>query len=208
MYYQVLGVEYESASNYCLVGICESGTDRHERIQSAVSGMKDNGIDCEYINVAEYVRQRELDYLDIVQEPDFEHGVFETKLFHKKLNMSFLCDGIIRYGNKYYITEFKTESLYKWQARKGVAEEHHYQAVAYSTAFGIDDVLFVYINRDNTDMKCYLYSVTGDMKQDLVGRIEMCNSYVENHSVPPKEETTPRKTCEYCNYKDQCRKDG
>ena len=203
MYYQVIGVEYEESSNYCLIGICESGSDRHERIQTAISKMVSNGIDCHYMDVAKFVKSRELNDIEVVSKQGME-----TKLFHKKLNMSFLCDGIIRYNGKYYITEFKTESLYKWQARKGVAEEHYNQAVAYSTAFGIDEVIFVYINRDSTDMKCYLYTVTGDMKQDFIGRIEMCNSYVENHNVPPKEETTPKKTCEYCNYKEQCRKDG
>ena len=203
MYYQVTGREPDSSeSSYCLVGICESGTDRHERIQNAVADMKNNGIDCEYIDVAEYVKSRGLDYLDIVSKQGNE-----TKLYHKDLNISFLCDGIIRYKGHYYIIEFKTESIYKWQSRTEVNPDHYMQATAYSTALQLDDVLFVYINRDNTDMKCYLYNVTDEMKQGLVGKIEECDSYVKQLKVPPIPEDVSKKACQYCNYKQSCKRD-
>ena len=100
-YYQVMGVHPDKAhSSYVLVGICNSGSDIHERIQKAVSGMKENGMECEYIDVAEYVKQRNLDYLQVVKQQGME-----TKLYHKTLNISFLCDGIIKYKNHYYILE-------------------------------------------------------------------------------------------------------
>lgn len=202
MWYQVQGYETDVNPNYCLVGICESGTDRHERIQNAVAAMKDNDMDCEYIDVGEYVKSRGLDYLDVVSKQGNE-----TKLFHKDLNMSFLCDGIIKYKGKYYIIEFKTESIYKWQARQGVDDSHKWQAKAYSTALGIDKVLFIYINRDNTDMKSYMFDVTDEMKQDFVGRITTCDDYVKSKVCPPREEDTPKKTCTYCDYKKYCNKE-
>ena len=45
MYYQRIGIEPESESNAVLIGICESGTDRHERVQEAISRMKENNIE-------------------------------------------------------------------------------------------------------------------------------------------------------------------
>lgn len=202
MYYQVIGAEQDKGnSNYCLVGICESGTDRHVRIQNAVMNMKANGMDCEYIDVAEFVKSRNLDYLDVVGK---NADNTETKLYHKGLNMSFLCDGIIKYKGKYYIIEFKTESIYKWASRQGVNPDHYNQAISYSIAFGIDEVLFVYINRDNTDMKTYIYKVTDDMKQELVGRIDYVDSYVNKMKTPPKPEKPNKKACTYCNYKTLC----
>ena len=69
MYYKRTGVDIEPDSNYSMVGICESGTDRHERIQNAISKMRENGFDCDYIDVADYVKSRDLDsYLDIVDK--------------------------------------------------------------------------------------------------------------------------------------------
>lgn len=202
MWYQVTGTEPDkSNSSACLVGICESGTDRHERVQNAVSHMKDNKIDCEYIDVGKYVKSRGLDYLDVVCKQGNE-----TKLYHKSLNMSFLCDGIIRYLGKYYILEIKTESMYKWQSREDVNPDHYNQAIAYSLSLGIDNVLFLYINRDNTDMKAYMFNVTNDMKESLVAKIEECDNYVKKLVCPPKPETVTNKTCQYCSYRNTCRR--
>ena len=204
MYYQVIGATpTETSSSYSMVGICNAGSDIHQRIQQAVLDMKSNGIDCEYINVAEYVRSRNLDYLEIVKEPDFEKGDYETKLYHKTLNMSFLCDGIIKYKGKYYILELKTEASFKFNGRTDVDPKHHNQGTAYSLAFGIDDVVFVYINRDLLDMRSFMFHVTDEMRQKLVDKIQECDSYVQSKKVPPKPEISA-KACQYCSYKTQC----
>ena len=201
MYYQVTGHPQDpQASNYTLVGICNSGTDIHERVQKYVDDMKNNFIDCEYINVADFVRQRELDYLEIVEQKGME-----TKLYHKTLNMSFLCDGIIRYKNHYYILELKTESSYKWQGRKGVDPKHYAQGTAYSLVFKIPEVIFVYINRDVLDMKAFMFKPTEEMKQDLVNRISECDNFVLENKLPPIPENVPKSACTYCSYRVACR---
>lgn len=204
MYYQVMGVDVEPDSNYVMVGICESGTDRHERIQNAISRMKDNGFDCEYIDVAEYVKSRGLDlYLDIVEKCGNE-----TKLYDKVRNISFLCDGIIRYKGRYYIVEFKTESSFKWKDRKGVDPKHYNQARTYSLELQIDDVIFIYINRDIVDYKAYMYNVSGSERNDIINLIDTCQSYVDKKEVPPKPEDANDRKCAYCNYKELCKKDS
>lgn len=201
MYYQVTGHETDKGNaNACLIGICESGTDRHERIQNAVSEMKNNDIDCEYIDVGEYVKSRELNDIEVVTKQGNE-----TKLFHKTLNMSFLCDGIVKYNGHYYILEIKTESIYKWQPRKDVADEHKMQGTAYSTTLGIDEVIFLYVNRDNADMKTFMFVPTQEMKDTFVKRIEECNEYINKLTIPPISENVPKKACEYCNYRKSCK---
>lgn len=204
MYFQITGTpQDDERSNYCLVGICESGSDRHERLQQAISNMKQVGIDCEYIDVADYVIKNKLDYLEVMGKSGFE-----TKLYHKSLNISFLCDGIIKYKGKYYILEIKTETIYKWQTRDRVAEEHLNQATTYSACLGIDDVLFLYENRDNCDKKVFILHVTEEMKTRLLGKIEECDGYVSRLIPPPKPEDVPKKSCNYCNYKTACRRAG
>ena len=203
-YYQVMGVEPdESSSSYTLVGICNSGTDIHVRIQTAVEQMKDNGIDCEYLDVAEFVKSRNLDNLEIRSKSGME-----TKLYHKRLNMSFMCDGIIRYKGKYYILELKTESSYKFMNRHGVDPSHYNQGTAYSLAFGLDNVLFVYISRDVLDMKAFMFNVTNEMRSHLVDYIDECDAYVRRKIAPPKPDDVLKKTCSFCGYKNQCKKDG
>ena len=204
MWFQVTGKEPdESSPNYTLVGICNSGTDIHVRMQMAIEQMKNNGFDCEYIPVDEFVKMRKLTDLQIV-------GVsgMETKLYHKKLNMSFLCDGIIRYMGHYYILELKTETSYKWGNRKGVDESHYMQATAYSIAFNLPEILFVYINRDILDMKAFMFVPTDEMKYELISKIEECDAYVSKLVCPPIPENLPKKVCAYCGYFNSCSKEA
>lgn len=202
-YYQLTGTVPDNIDqNYTIIGICNSGTDIHLRIQTAVSKMKELGMECEYVNVAEYVRTHELTNLDVISQQGME-----TKLYHNALNMSFLCDGIIKYRGHYYILEIKTESSYKFMNRKAVDPSHYNQATAYSIAFGINDVLFIYINRDVLDMKAFLFTPTNEMKQDLIGYIEVCNEYIKSFKIPPKPDNVAKKTCGYCIYKDRCSKE-
>lgn len=201
MYYQVTGQpQDEGYTPYTLIGICNAGTDIHERVQKYVADMVNNDIDCEYINVADYVREQGLDYLEIVSQQGME-----TKLYHKTLNMSFLCDGIIKYKGKYYILEIKTESAYKFQVRGGVDPKHYKQGTAYSLVFKIDGVIFLYVSRDVLDMKAFMFTPTHEMKDELVNTILECNNYVQEGKVPPKPEDVPRSSCDYCNYKQTCR---
>ena len=83
---------------------------------------------------------------------------------------------------------------------------HHKQATAYSLAFGIDEVIFIYINRDMLDMKAFMFNVTDEMKQDLIGYIDTCDNYIKQMKVPPIDETDTKK-CSYCSFKNQCKKD-
>lgn len=202
MYYQVIGVDVEPDSNYVMVGICEAGTDRHERIQNAISKMKENGFDCEYIDVGEYVKSRGLDsYLNIVDKRGNE-----TKLYDKNRNISFLCDGVIKYKGKYYIVEFKTEASFKWKDRKAVDPKHYNQARTYSLELQLDDVIFVYINRDIVDMKSYLYTVTQSERDAILTLLTLCQSYVDKKELPPMPDDASDRKCAYCGYKDLCRR--
>lgn len=204
MYYQIIGKEVKvKSAGYMMVGICNSGTDIHVRIQNAIDGMKKNDIDCQYVDVEEYIKARELDYLEIREKKGNE-----TKLYHKNLNMSFMVDGIIRYQGKYYILELKTETINKWRDRTCVDEKHHNQATAYALSLNLNDVLFVYINRDLLDMKSFIFHVTDDMKQELIGKITDCDSYVQRMITPPKPENVTRRDCEYCMYREVCSAEG
>lgn len=204
MYYTRRGMKCdEDSANYVFAGICNCGTDIHERVQKYVELMKDNGMDCEYVDVSQYVKEHKLSHLKVVSKQGME-----TKLLHKTLNMSFLCDGIIRYKGKYYILELKTENSKKWWDRTGVDPSHYNQATAYSLSLELGNVIFVYINRDIFDFKCYMFRPTDDMKQDLVGKIETCDNYVSKITVPPIPDNINKKTCDYCSYKTRCRKDS
>ena len=203
MVYQVLGKEPdETGMSYTGIGIVNSGSDIHIRIQDYIARMKEHGMDCSYIDVGDFILTRNLKDITVREKVGAE-----TKLYHEKLNMSFMCDGIIKYKNRYYILELKTEISNKFWSRMGVDPSHYNQAIAYSTAIGLDEVIFVYISRDTLDMKAYLFKVTDDMKQDLIGKIDYCESYAKQLLIPPKPADVDRKICQYCGYKTLCGRD-
>lgn len=201
MVYQVLGYEPDNGrASYQLEGICESGTDRHIRIQKAIENMsKVLNIDCEYINVADFVKQRNLDYLEIRGQSGME-----TKLYHKDFNMSFMTDGIIKYKGKYFVFEFKTETADKFYQRKDIDPKHYNQATAYALAFKLDKVLFIYENRNTCDKKAFIKEVTQEMKDTLIAKLQYCNSFVEKNEIPPKPVNLDKRNCRYCGYHSYC----
>lgn len=202
-YYQIMGVQPDiGEASHVMIGIANSGTDIHVRVQDAVAGMKDNGIDCEYVDVGDYVESHNLK--DIVVR---EKKGNETKLYNKRYNISFMCDGIIKYRGEYYILEIKSETSNKWYSRLGVDKKHYNQGIAYSLSLGIDKVLFLYIERDMLNKKAYMFNVTHKMKDELVHYIESVDGYIERKIVPPKDDKD-RRVCNYCAYQSQCRKDG
>lgn len=202
MYYQLTGADLDSDEvSYMATNIANSGSDIHVRIQTAISRMKEFGIDCEYVDVAEFIRNRDLK-LEVK-----EKSGMETKLYNPVLNMSFMTDGIIRYKNHYYVLEVKTETSYKFNQRTGVDSKHYNQAICYSLNFGLDEVIFLYINRDILSMKSYLFTVTDDMRNDVVDLILTCDHYAEFNQVPPKPEEYGSKFCQYCRYKGRCNLD-
>ena len=202
MYYYMTGTNItEREVGYELVGICESGTDRHERLQQAIIDMKANGYDCEYVNVAEYIKEHNVPDLEIIEQKGYE-----TKLWHTKLNLRFMCDGIVYYRGKYYILEIKTESSFKWQPRTEVDASHYAQACTYSHTIGIPDVLFVYENRDTCGKKCFIYTPTKQEINELVlDKIRDCDTHINENRVPPVPVSVSAKTCRYCDYRTICK---
>ena len=202
MYFQITGQKVEDiGKSYNSIGIAETGTDRHIRIQAAVSAMRENGFDCDYLDVETYIKENNIEDLDVVRK----NGA-ETLLYNRRYNISFACDGLIKYLGNYYIIEFKTEGSYKFNKRYGVDESHLNQATAYSLSFKLDNVLFVYIDRDTLKMKTFMLHVTDTDRERIISKIDMCNLYVANGGIPPKEKSY--KTCLYCQYKEYCESIG
>jgi len=203
MYYQRIEADLDGSTvSPDLVGIGESGTDRHLRLQYYVSSMRGLGIDCDYVDVPEYIQSHNLTDLEVLESKQYE-----TKLFHKKYQLRFMLDGLIYYKGVYYILEIKTESSYKWMSRGGVDPNHYNQAYCYSLCLGIPRVLFIYENRDCCTKKYYVLNVTDTDRQSIVNKITTCESYVSTHVTPPKPNPVDKKVCQYCDYRKLCRSD-
>lgn len=197
MYYKAIGTECNTDRNSDLIGITQSGADRHERIQSVIFDMHKFNIDCQFYSVPVYIRERGLN-LSVSS-----NSLFESRVYDSSRNLMFACDGIIRYKNKLYILEIKTESSFKWNSRAGVAQEHLRQAFTYSLELDIPDVLFIYENRDTCQKKSYVVNVSDNDRQSIIDLITSCSEHVKSRTLPEKPNTD---ACRYCGYRKMCDK--
>lgn len=187
-----------------LVGMGESGSGRHDDIQKYVMKMKKYGSEWEWVDIEEYIKKFK------------PHGtVFEMKIGNEAklrndvLGLSFMCDGILYNStlDMYFILEIKTQVSRKQQGQTEIWTKHIVQAACYSAAMGIDNVIFVYENRDFCSKIAYDICITDEMREVLVlDKIEACNDYIAEGVVPPK--TTDVRDCKYCNYVKSCKRWG
>lgn len=202
IYYELTGAPTDGVpEDYSFTGICESGTARHEILQNHVMRMKEAGFDWEWIDPAEYVQQKQIPHMEII-----ERSGNEVKFYNDLYNMRFLCDGIVKLGDRYFILEIKTESCYKFDKHDDAWKEHKMQATCYSLCLDIDDVIFLYENRNICIKKSFLVTVTEEMKDEVEEKIAEIDMAIDEGYVPDKEDLTSN--CQYCDYKRQCRKDG
>lgn len=218
MYYMVTGEKPDdSRTDYASIGMADTGTRRHVAIQEAISAMAELGYEWRYLDVEEYVRQKQSvgKCLDI--QIQGKRGV-ETKLFHKTLNISFMCDGIVRHipSQEDFLFEFKNQISFKYGhddkepgavSKSHIDTQHEDQVCTYCMALDLDRALVLYENRDNCNLECpEVFEVTAEMKQARVDKILECDSYVERQIPPPMHEDT--KPCRWCSYKTACKKHG
>ncbi|MNN38660.1 hypothetical protein D3C81_1526660 [compost metagenome] len=205
LFFEVRGteVDQDSKEDPQSVGMAESGTDRHLRLQTLIAKMQSLGYnDVEWIDVEDFLKRHPVEGTYVVSREGME-----VKLRNTVLNLSFKCDGIIRFKNKYYVLEIKTETSFKWNPRTEPEDKARTQAASYSAALGVSRVLFLYENRDVCSKKVYIVEV-GDQEiyERVVHKIETTNSYIEVDQAPPM--TDVKKECNYCNYKTACKQWG
>lgn len=204
MYYQIMGIEADvKPVDEYLINVGDIGTHRHETLQGIISTMDKLGIDCEWVDVEKWVAENCKGLGTVVVKKDG----FEYKCKNTKLNLSFKCDGIIKYKGEYYILEIKTEGSYTFNSRKGIKPDHEEQASCYSHCFNIFKVLFVYESRDNCARKAYIFQTNKTKNHErVVDKIDKCNYYVDKQIPPPC--TEDKRVCQYCSYVGTCKKDG
>lgn len=202
VYFEVTGapIDPNPSIQSDFVGICESGTDRHERLQEHVMRMKQYGIPCEWVDIEEYLRMYPVEGTRVI-----ERKGNEVKLRNDLLNMSFMCDGIMKMDGKYYILEIKTEASFKFNGRTDAEAKHKTQASCYSVGLGVDDVMFVYEQRDFCKKKIFHVHVTDeDRDTNVIHEINTVENHVQEGTMP--EKTTKKNECGYCPFKQECKK--
>lgn len=198
MYFERTGQALQDKADHNLIGMGESGTFRHEVLQEYLVRLSNKVGNFKWLDVAEHLAKNPIEGTWV--DDSFIKNEYETKCKNDLLQLSFLCDGLIEFEGKLYILEIKTETMFKYTKHDEPYDEHKMQATCYGLSLGVDDVMFVYENRDSFQKKAYTYHITEEMKQQVVDKISLCEAYVEK-GESPKDFCTSA----YCPY---CRKEG
>lgn len=200
LYYKRIGAPINDKQDIAPKNILkgETGTDRHERIQELLVYIDEElDYDFEWVDVREYVEENDLDYLEIVSYDGLEALVVDTRY-----KIRFRVDGIIRIKGREYLLEIKTDDTFRWQKRVNIAPYHKMQGVSYSLSFNINNVLYMYEERNNFQKKIIKVKEKEKDKQKLVDKINKIEKQIEEKELPEKD----LKSCMFCMYTDICDK--
>ena len=179
-----------------LIEICNSGTDRHLRIQKLVEDME--GV--EILDLEELVKEANQKGIK-TEFVGWNEDHTEGRCKNAEMSIYFQPDGALRFMGKDVILEIKTESTYQHNNRYEPKVEHKYQATCYGMGLGIDYVLFFYEDRNFCGKKAYLWKITDEMKDTVLSKIARVNKAI-SVGVPPEKDTNK---CTYCDYKHECK---
>lgn len=179
-----------------LVEICNSGTDRHLRIQHLVEDME--GVTC--LDLEEVVKEANQKGIK-TEFVGWNEDHTEARCKNEELSIYFQPDGVLNFMGKDVILEIKTESTYQHSNRFEPKMDHKYQATCYGMGLGIDYVLFFYEDRNFCGKKAYLWHITDEMKEIVLSKIARVNKAIKAGTPPEKDEDK----CTYCDYKRECK---
>lgn len=197
LYYQRKGLGGDSKlKDVSIIEICDNGTDRHDRIQKTIQQME--GV--EWVDIEEHVKQLK-DRNISTEFVSWNSDKTEARCKNEDLHIYFQCDGLIRYNDKLIILEIKTMNSYTYNKANQPIEKHIRQATCYGMGLGVDDILFIYEDRNFMNKKLFHYTLTDEDKEYIVNKIESVEEALKTDTVPKKE----LDKCLYCSKKEYCK---
>jgi len=177
--------------------ICNSGTDRHLRIQKLLEDIPE----LKLYDLEQVVKEANLKGIN-TEFMGWNTDHTEARCKNEDLSLFFQPDGVGRFMNKEIVIEIKTESTYQFNMRYEPKPEHLIQATCYAMGLGMDYILFFYEDRNFLAHKPYLVKVTDEMRQEVIDKINSVNASIKAGIPPEKEEDK----CTYCSYKETCKR--
>ena len=176
-WFRLRGVESDKLSRVdpVLHFTTEIGSACHEIIQNRLSlHLKDDWLDVgEYLET--YVKNHEFTYT--------KNG-YETQIAFHDIPIRFACDGVIRLDDKLYLLEIKSSEFSSWQDLSDCKEEHRQQALCYAMLLGLQNILFMYIDRQYGGIKCFEVIVKDYEAEDINNKFSYILKCVENNIAP------------------------
>lgn len=178
----------------------EVGTALHLIIQNHLI----NNESIEWVDVKSYIESKEYPYSFNIKS----NGI-EWMIEIENPPVTFACDGIVRWGDTYYLLEIKSCEHTTWEKLTGPKDEHVDQIHLYSSLLDIQNVMMMYIDRQYGGMKCFDLKIPSYVKDSIFRSIDDILDKVESH-IAPDGLPSGDKWCQpsYCSYYKKCKEYG
>lgn len=186
---------------YNSVGILESGTDRHERIQNVLFKMEEQGF-IKNIDIPTAIKDAQAEGIKS-EFVKWNEDKTEARCCNTEYNLYFQADGLVELDNKKAVFEIKTVSCKKLASIRKSQKPlppHILQATAYAMCLGVDYILFFYEDRDFTSHFPILYKVTDEDKRVVTEKLALVDKCCREGVIPPPNKLE----CMFCTYKELC----
>ena len=170
------------------------GTDRHVAIQTRLK----KALGKDWISVKDYLEESGID-LDC----EITENGMESLVTVKNPPIKFAVDGIIRIDGRIFLLEIKTCDYSSFEHLTQQKSVHEDQVTLYSAILGIRDVLFLYEDRQNGNMKSYQYTVKESAVAEAKSKMQLVMDMAEKGIAPdrlPKSDYL----CSNCEYAKKC----
>jgi CRISPR/Cas system-associated exonuclease Cas4 (RecB family) len=117
------------------------------------------------------------------------------------------CDAIVSIDGENYVIDFKSINDYGFQMLTEPKKDHLIQLLIYLYFFRIEKGIILYENKDTQELKEFVINIAEH--QDLLNQSLAKAQYLSNciaQKILP-EKTTEVWRCEYCAFKEECKKD-
>jgi len=141
--------------------------------------------------------------------PEMEIG-WVDKRWTSKYHLYSIIDGALDVYSIYKLFEFKTINPDDYKYLYEPHDDYKKQAALYSLSLGIDDILFLYLNKGTSDWKVFEFHVTDEQKEWALNRIQKLDRHLVDLTLPEKEiQPLPKygaeaTTCTWCPYRSLC----
>lgn len=182
--------------------IADCGTACHEIVQGAIA----KSFADRWIDPADYISSATLPYEMSCESTESK---FEKTITVNYPPVRFACDGILKFDDEYTLLEIKSCESGTWMSLTEPRDEHIDQVKLYATLLNIKTVLFLYIDRQYGQVKCYEVRITDSDIEYVKQKMERVLYFVEKN-LAPEGLPVGDKWCNenYCPYYTKCKAYG
>lgn len=188
--------KYDTALNFK----AKLGTACHRILQSDLQSM----LGKDWVSVSDYLESYPIhvDYT-LTDAPDS----LETYVTIHNPPVRFACDGIVKINNQHYLLEIKTCDYDAYLDLTEPKSVHIDQVKAYCTLLGLTNVLFLYVDRQYGQIKCFEYIVSDIDKRDIMNMFQVVQDMATAGIAPDRLDWSDYE-CTNCKYKLKCKQWG